>query len=167
MVEEKVCHWKWEVKIEALIQMRIISNIQIDIIQKRRVGLVWTIPRNTICQVIKWPLVGKDTSTLARMIPQIVIILEGEMCTSGNIVTNSRVTPSWKEFFSLTFSEVDVLHVNWITFGHRRLFHDEWVSETYLPESVEGVEPAEEVDGGDERVVTKRLSNSSYEEWLE
>nr|GEV14654.1 hypothetical protein [Tanacetum cinerariifolium] len=40
------------------------------------------------------------------------------------------------------------------------LFHDEWVTETYFPESVEGVEPAEEVDGGDERVVTKRLSNS-------
>nr|GEU63741.1 retrovirus-related Pol polyprotein from transposon TNT 1-94 [Tanacetum cinerariifolium] len=32
-----------------------------------------------------------------RMIPQLVIILEGDMCTSGNIVTNSLVTPSWRE----------------------------------------------------------------------
>nr|GEX40989.1 hypothetical protein [Tanacetum cinerariifolium] len=53
-----------------------------------------------------------------RMIPQLVIILEGEMCTSGNIVTNSRVTPSWREIVSLTFSEAGVLHVNWISFGH-------------------------------------------------
>nr|GEX06915.1 hypothetical protein [Tanacetum cinerariifolium] len=45
------------------------------------------------------------------------------------------------------------------------LFHDEWVSETYLPKSVEGVEPAEEVNGGDERVVTKRLSNS-FVDWM-
>nr|GEV95505.1 copia protein [Tanacetum cinerariifolium] len=37
-----------------------------------------------------------------RIIPQLVIILEGEMCTSGNIVTNSRVTPSWREIVSLT-----------------------------------------------------------------
>nr|GEW58745.1 putative reverse transcriptase domain-containing protein [Tanacetum cinerariifolium] len=48
----------------------------------------------------------------------IVIILEGEMCTPGNIVTNSRVTPSWREIVSLTFSEADVLYVNWISFGH-------------------------------------------------
>ncbi|GJT26379.1 putative reverse transcriptase domain-containing protein [Tanacetum coccineum] len=37
---------------------------------------------------------------------------------SWNIVTNSRVTPSWREIVSLTFSEAGVLHVNWITFGH-------------------------------------------------
>nr|GEU41888.1 hypothetical protein [Tanacetum cinerariifolium] len=55
---------------------------------------------------------------MCRMIPQIVIILEGEMCTSGNIVTNSCVTPSWREIVSLTFSEAGVLHVNWISFGH-------------------------------------------------
>nr|GEU34675.1 putative reverse transcriptase, RNA-dependent DNA polymerase, Gag-polypeptide of LTR copia-type [Tanacetum cinerariifolium] len=30
-----------------------------------------------------------------------------------NIVTNSRVTPSWKEIVSLTFSEAGVLNVNW------------------------------------------------------
>ncbi|GJS28319.1 hypothetical protein Tco_0488939 [Tanacetum coccineum] len=36
----------------------------------------------------------------------------------GNIVTNSRVTPSWREIVSLTFSEAGVLHVNWISFGH-------------------------------------------------
>nr|GEX66767.1 reverse transcriptase domain-containing protein [Tanacetum cinerariifolium] len=29
-----------------------------------------------------------------------------------NIVTNSRVTPSWRKIVSLTFSEADVLHVN-------------------------------------------------------
>nr|GEY26746.1 hypothetical protein [Tanacetum cinerariifolium] len=39
---------------------------------------------------------------MSRMIPQLVIILEGEMCTSGNIVTNLRVTPSWREIVSLT-----------------------------------------------------------------
>nr|GEX86847.1 hypothetical protein [Tanacetum cinerariifolium] len=38
-----------------------------------------------------------------RMIPRLVIILEGDMCTSGNVVTNSRVTPSWREIVSLTF----------------------------------------------------------------
>nr|GEV61220.1 hypothetical protein [Tanacetum cinerariifolium] len=37
-----------------------------------------------------------------RMIPQLVIILKGEMCTSGNIVTNSRVTPSLRKIVSLT-----------------------------------------------------------------
>nr|GEZ05068.1 reverse transcriptase domain-containing protein [Tanacetum cinerariifolium] len=36
----------------------------------------------------------------------------------GNIVTNSRVTPSWREIVSLTFSEAGVLHMNWISFGH-------------------------------------------------
>ncbi|GJW04390.1 hypothetical protein Tco_1563246 [Tanacetum coccineum] len=35
-----------------------------------------------------------------------------------NIVTNSRVTPSWREIVSLTFSEAGVLHVNWTSFGH-------------------------------------------------
>ncbi|GKA21989.1 hypothetical protein Tco_0707951 [Tanacetum coccineum] len=90
---------------------------------------------------------------MCRMIPQLVIILEGEMCTSDsdklrhdqkcknmkrsqdmqliqklrddqkrmkkvfevmsgrNIVTNSRVTPSWREIVSLTFSEAGVLHM--------------------------------------------------------
>nr|GEX03888.1 hypothetical protein [Tanacetum cinerariifolium] len=36
-----------------------------------------------------------------RMIPRLVIILEGDMCTSGNVVTNSRVTPSWREMGEL------------------------------------------------------------------
>nr|GEW41350.1 reverse transcriptase domain-containing protein [Tanacetum cinerariifolium] len=36
----------------------------------------------------------------------------------GNIVTNSRVTSSWREIVSLKFSEAGVLHVNWISFGH-------------------------------------------------
>nr|GEW25038.1 hypothetical protein [Tanacetum cinerariifolium] len=53
-----------------------------------------------------------------RMIPQLVVILEGDMCTSGNTVTNSRVKPSWREIVSLTFSEAGVLHVNWINFEH-------------------------------------------------
>ncbi|GJT89698.1 hypothetical protein Tco_1078543 [Tanacetum coccineum] len=35
-----------------------------------------------------------------------------------NIVTNSRVTPSWREIVSLTFSEAGVLHVNWTSLGH-------------------------------------------------
>nr|GEV76096.1 transcription elongation factor SPT6 homolog [Tanacetum cinerariifolium] len=39
---------------------------------------------------------------MCRMIPQLVIILEGEMCASENLVTNSRVTPSWREIVSLT-----------------------------------------------------------------
>ncbi|GKB17096.1 hypothetical protein Tco_0851019 [Tanacetum coccineum] len=36
----------------------------------------------------------------------------------GNIVTKSRVMPSWREIVSLTFSEAGVLHVNWISFEH-------------------------------------------------
>nr|GEW51968.1 reverse transcriptase domain-containing protein [Tanacetum cinerariifolium] len=48
----------------------------------------------------------------------IVIILEGEICTSRNIVTNSRVMPSWREIVSLTFSKAGVLHVNWTILGH-------------------------------------------------
>nr|GEX63647.1 hypothetical protein [Tanacetum cinerariifolium] len=39
-------------------------------------------------------------------------------CFLRNIVTNSRVTPSWREIVGLTFSEAGVLHVNWISFGH-------------------------------------------------
>ncbi|GKF61494.1 hypothetical protein Tco_0181548 [Tanacetum coccineum] len=35
-----------------------------------------------------------------------------------NIVTNSRVTPSWREIVSLAFSEAGILHVNWTSFGH-------------------------------------------------
>nr|GEV59295.1 hypothetical protein [Tanacetum cinerariifolium] len=35
-----------------------------------------------------------------------------------NIVTNSRVTPSWKEIVSLAFSEVGVLHMNLTSLGH-------------------------------------------------
>ncbi|GKC71329.1 hypothetical protein Tco_1117212, partial [Tanacetum coccineum] len=48
-----------------------------------------------------------------------------EVMSGRNIVTNSRVTPSWREIVSLTFSEAGVLHVNWISFGHcvlRRVF---------------------------------------------
>ncbi|GKA87713.1 retrovirus-related pol polyprotein from transposon TNT 1-94 [Tanacetum coccineum] len=41
-----------------------------------------------------------------------------EDMSGRNIVTNSRVTPSWREIVSLTFSEAGVLHVNWISFGH-------------------------------------------------
>ncbi|GJX69272.1 hypothetical protein Tco_0304999 [Tanacetum coccineum] len=41
-----------------------------------------------------------------------------EVMSGRNIVTNSRVTPSWREIVSLTFSEADVLHVNWTSFGH-------------------------------------------------
>ncbi|GJS01806.1 reverse transcriptase domain-containing protein [Tanacetum coccineum] len=36
--------------------------------------------------------------------------------TLGNVVTNSRVTPSWREIVSLTFNEAGVLHVNWISY---------------------------------------------------
>nr|GEX12965.1 hypothetical protein [Tanacetum cinerariifolium]GEX13029.1 hypothetical protein [Tanacetum cinerariifolium] len=35
-----------------------------------------------------------------------------------NNVTNSRVTPSWREIVSLTFSEASILHVNWTRLGH-------------------------------------------------
>ncbi|GKA20322.1 hypothetical protein Tco_0700311 [Tanacetum coccineum] len=38
-----------------------------------------------------------------------------------NIVTNSRVTPSWRDIVSLTFSEAGVLHVNWTSLGHCNL----------------------------------------------
>ncbi|GKD09615.1 hypothetical protein Tco_1189300 [Tanacetum coccineum] len=37
---------------------------------------------------------------------------------SNNVVTNSRVTPSWREIVSLAFSEAGVLHVNWTSLGH-------------------------------------------------
>ncbi|GKA61225.1 hypothetical protein Tco_0760632 [Tanacetum coccineum] len=33
-----------------------------------------------------------------------------EVMSGRNIVTNSRVTPSWREIVSLTFSEAGVLH---------------------------------------------------------
>ncbi|GJY25742.1 hypothetical protein Tco_0400468 [Tanacetum coccineum] len=35
-----------------------------------------------------------------------------EVMSGRNIVTNSRVTPSWREIVSLTFSEAGVLQVN-------------------------------------------------------
>ncbi|GJS23190.1 hypothetical protein Tco_0451822 [Tanacetum coccineum] len=34
-----------------------------------------------------------------------------EVMSGRNIVTNSRVTPSWREIVSLTFSEAGILHV--------------------------------------------------------
>ncbi|GJZ88716.1 zinc finger, CCHC-type containing protein [Tanacetum coccineum] len=51
-----------------------------------------------------------------------------EVMSGRNIVTNSRVTPSWREIVSLTFSEAGVLHVNWTSFGHcvprRGIYHE-------------------------------------------
>ncbi|GKE02416.1 hypothetical protein Tco_1390399, partial [Tanacetum coccineum] len=41
-----------------------------------------------------------------------------EVMSGRNIVTNSRVTPSWREIVSLTFSEAGVLHVNWTSLRH-------------------------------------------------
>nr|GEV75675.1 hypothetical protein [Tanacetum cinerariifolium] len=41
-----------------------------------------------------------------------VSVWEGDEDFSRNIVTNSHVTPSWREIVSLTFSEAGVLHVN-------------------------------------------------------
>ncbi|GJX70856.1 hypothetical protein Tco_0308027 [Tanacetum coccineum] len=41
-----------------------------------------------------------------------------EVMSGRNIVTNSRVTPSWREIVSLSFSEAGILHVNWTSFGH-------------------------------------------------
>ncbi|GJV34619.1 hypothetical protein Tco_1395019 [Tanacetum coccineum] len=41
-----------------------------------------------------------------------------EVMSGRNIVTNSRMTPYWREIVSLTFSEAGVLHVNWTSFGH-------------------------------------------------
>ncbi|GJQ93715.1 putative ribonuclease H-like domain-containing protein [Tanacetum coccineum] len=41
-----------------------------------------------------------------------------EVMSGRNIVTNLRVTPSWREIVSLTFSEAGVLHLNWTSFGH-------------------------------------------------
>ncbi|GKB15154.1 hypothetical protein Tco_0849077 [Tanacetum coccineum] len=41
-----------------------------------------------------------------------------EVMSGRNIVTNSRVTPSWREIVSLTFSEAGVLHVNWTSFDN-------------------------------------------------
>nr|GEV90619.1 copia protein [Tanacetum cinerariifolium] len=47
-----------------------------------------------------------------------VSVWEGAEVVSRNIVTNSRVTPSWREIVSLTFSKAGVLHVNWTSLGH-------------------------------------------------
>nr|GEV53315.1 putative reverse transcriptase domain-containing protein [Tanacetum cinerariifolium] len=47
-----------------------------------------------------------------RMIPRLVIILEGDMCTSGNVVTNSRVTPSWREIFAPILGYGDLVQGN-------------------------------------------------------
>ncbi|GJW08050.1 hypothetical protein Tco_1570473 [Tanacetum coccineum] len=61
-----------------------------------------------------------------------------EVMSGRNIVTNSRVTPSWREIVSLTFSEAGVLHVNWISFGHCVLRRAEMVyytSDDYASES--------------------------------
>nr|GEW90276.1 hypothetical protein [Tanacetum cinerariifolium] len=49
----------------------------------------------------------------------------------GNIITNSRVTPSWREIVSLTFSEASVLHVNWTSLGH-------CVSRMGIPDKMQG-----------------------------
>ncbi|GJV55966.1 hypothetical protein Tco_1456971 [Tanacetum coccineum] len=49
-----------------------------------------------------------------------------EVMSGRNIVTNSRVTSSWREIVSFTFSEAGVFHVNWTSLGHcvsRREFH--------------------------------------------
>ncbi|GKB35975.1 hypothetical protein Tco_0880917 [Tanacetum coccineum] len=42
--------------------------------------------------------------------PQQYVRLQAEEIKLENIVTNSRVTPSWREIVSLTFSEAGVLH---------------------------------------------------------
>nr|GEW21023.1 putative reverse transcriptase domain-containing protein [Tanacetum cinerariifolium] len=45
-----------------------------------------------------------------------------------NIVTNSHVTPSWREIVSLIFSEAGVLHVNWTRVGQcvsHRVYFDQ------------------------------------------
>ncbi|GJS73492.1 DNA helicase [Tanacetum coccineum] len=44
--------------------------------------------------------------------------------SASNIVTNSRVTPSWREIVSLTFSEVGVLHVNWTSYRSSAIRRD-------------------------------------------
>ncbi|GKA04098.1 putative reverse transcriptase domain-containing protein [Tanacetum coccineum] len=41
------------------------SNRQNDVLDGRRVGLIWTIRRDTICQLIKSPPIGKDTNNTA------------------------------------------------------------------------------------------------------
>ncbi|GKB15181.1 hypothetical protein Tco_0849104 [Tanacetum coccineum] len=58
-----------------------------------------------------------------------------EVMSGRNIVTNSRVTPSWREIVSLTFSEAGVLHVNWISFGHCVLDYAIYKLEKPLPHS--------------------------------
>nr|GEZ23527.1 reverse transcriptase domain-containing protein [Tanacetum cinerariifolium] len=44
------------------------SNRRNDVIRRRRVGLIWTICKDTICQLVKRPFVSKDTGTLARYV---------------------------------------------------------------------------------------------------
>ncbi|GKF47048.1 hypothetical protein Tco_0136850 [Tanacetum coccineum] len=42
------------------------SNRRNDVLNGRRVGLIWTIRRDTICQLIKSSSIGKDTCAFTR-----------------------------------------------------------------------------------------------------
>ncbi|GJY83487.1 hypothetical protein Tco_0496863 [Tanacetum coccineum] len=41
-------------------------NRRDDVLNRRKVGLIWTIRRDTICQLIKSPSIGEDTRALTR-----------------------------------------------------------------------------------------------------
>ncbi|GKB16249.1 hypothetical protein Tco_0850172 [Tanacetum coccineum] len=42
------------------------SNRRDDVLNRRKVGLIWTIRRDTIFQLIKSPSIGEDTRALIR-----------------------------------------------------------------------------------------------------
>nr|GFB65173.1 reverse transcriptase [Tanacetum cinerariifolium] len=46
-----------------------------------------------------------------------VSVKEGAEDFRRNIVTNSRMMPSWREIVILTFSKAGILHVNWTSLG--------------------------------------------------
>nr|GEU55358.1 putative reverse transcriptase domain-containing protein [Tanacetum cinerariifolium] len=81
-----------------------------------------------------------------------VSVWEGAEDFSRKIVTNLRVTPSWRKIVSLTFSEAGVLHVNWTTWTlpkQKEGAEKESVSKTGAARSYPGPVPLDGLHFGD------------------
>nr|GEV49926.1 reverse transcriptase domain-containing protein [Tanacetum cinerariifolium] len=99
-----ITDWKISIKCFSVAKMRILSL--------------------TRKNVTSWHLFKKQDAK-PRLIRWILPLQEFDIeikDRKGNIVTNSRVTPSWREIVSLTFSEAGILHMNWISFRHRTTY---------------------------------------------